>query len=55
MTDAMKNVSIDKLRTHVIGFKYYWHYFSPNYTVGSVFVHLYHLCGQVIFYKIIIC
>jgi len=47
MCTAMKNVDIDRLRTHVIGFKFYWHYFCPTYTIGSIYYHLYQLCGQV--------
>ena len=47
MCSALKNVDSDQLRTHIIGFKYYWHYFSPTYTVGNVIYHLYQLSGQV--------
>merc|ERR1712232_452447 len=47
MGSFMKNVSSDQLRTHVIGFKFYWHYCSPTYTVGSFISHLYTLCGQI--------
>merc|ERR1711879_647838 len=47
MCTALKNVDSDQLRTHIIGFKFYWHYFCPTYTVGNNIYHLYQLCGQV--------
>ena len=47
MTRLLEDVTADPLRTHVIGFKFFWDYFSPAYTVGGVMGYLYRLNSQV--------
>lgn len=47
MASVLKNVDSDQLRTHIIGFKYTWEYFSPTHTNIKPIYHLYQLCSQV--------